>query len=394
MHSSVILLSDIDHLVVKHNNLIESKMQLSEVENKVVSLAIVLTRLHARNTERDMKIDSTIRIYASDYVKTYSVTTKAAYHAINDAMDSLFERTFTMPSSKGVPTDYRWIQSKGKGTKLNDGFVEFTFSEKAVELITNLNKGNYTSYGIERISRLKGNYSGRIYELIVKYKNTEADKKTNQRSTKIFEIESFRELIGVEDHEYRDKKKPNVTRIDNFKVKVIDKSIDVINLETDIIATAIYHRTGRSITSISFDFEFKADYVPAFMRNSQTVAEGKKGNEIRTVKGVTTDVPADAPKLPSVKNDTEHLGTDIRKEDLATRENKLAIDLQGAINAIPSDFKPDNNIPDHLYAQYVDQGGTKTKNEIIKESIALDKQPSGYISFLIFSMIKAKKNAG
>lgn len=57
MHSPVILFSDIDHLVVKHNNLIEAKTQLSEIEKQIkCSLAVVLTRLHAKSPDRDIRI--------------------------------------------------------------------------------------------------------------------------------------------------------------------------------------------------------------------------------------------------------------------------------------------------------------------------------------------------
>lgn len=359
MHSPVILFSDIDHLVVKHNNLIEAKTQLSEIENKVVSLAVVLTRLHAKSPDRDIRIDSTIRIYASDYMKTYSTPLATAYTAINDAMDSLFDRYFTMQSKDGIPTEYRWIQSKGKGEgkgpRLNDGFVEFTFSEKAIELITGLENGNYTSYGIERISRLKGNYSGRIYELIIKYKNTEADKSTRQRTTKIFELELFRELLGIADHEYRDTKKPGATRMDNFKKKVIDTSVETINAESDIIATAIYHRTGRSITGISFSFEFKKDYVPTFLRNEKD--EPQEPGKMRTVGDETKD--------PKKTKPIEDL------EDKPNPVEEHIVDFKNLVKPVPGNDKPKTKdiylVSTRTHEMYVNAGGTLTIDELTEK---------------------------
>lgn len=410
MKSSVILFSDIDHLVVKHNNLIEAKTQLTEVENKVVSLAVVLTRLHEKNPDRDLSIDSTIRIYASDYMKTYSVPLKTAYSAINYAMDTLYERTFCMPAEDGTPTYYRWLQSKGKGEvageteKLTDGYIQFAFSNKAIELITGLDKGNYTSYGIERISRLKGNHTGRIYELIIKYKNTEADKTTSLRTTKVFELENFRELLGIEDHEYRDKKKPGTTRLDNFKAKVIDKSLVVINAESDITATAIYHRTGRSITGISFSFEFKKDYVPAFLRDMDQ-DDGGTG-EMRTVgdetkdkkdkpKGKVIDKPADAPALPAVQTDEQHLGTDLSKEDInkpnPVQEHIVSYD---AIKTVPTEDQKKNTdphaIPDHLYAKYKELGGKLTKEKLTEKCRASAKSAGHFMLTEITELKKAQ----
>lgn len=374
MKSSVILFSDIDHLVVKHNNLIEAKTQLSEIENKLVSLAVVLTRLHAKNPGCDMNIDSTIRIYASDYMKTYSTPITTAYTAINEAMDSLYERTFCMPDQDGTPTHYRWIQSKGKGEKLNDGYIQFAFSTKAVELITGLENGNYTSYGIERISRLKGNYSGRIYELIIKYKNIKGDEEST-KTTKVFELENFRELIGIQDHEYRDKKKPGTTRLDNFKKKVIDPSMLTINAESDITATPIYHRTGRSITGVSFSFEFKKDYIPAFLRNENN-AQGT--GEMRTVgdetKGTKKTKPKDTPAIPTVDNDQQHLGTDLRKEDLEDKVNPVQnhiVDFKSMVKVSPGNDKPKvkdiHLVSERTYEMYVSAGGTLSIEELTEK---------------------------
>lgn len=380
MSSPVVLFSDIDHLVVKHNNLIEAKTQLTEVENKVVSLAVVLTRLHEKSLERNMNIDSTIRIYASDYMKTYSVPLKTAYSAINYAMDSLYERTFSMPDKDGTPTAYRWLQSKGKGEvkgdheKLTDGYIQFAFSTKAIELITGLEKGNYTSYGIERISRLKGNYSGRIYELIIKYKNIKGGEES-VKTTKVFELESFRELIGIEDHEYRDKKKPGATRLDNFKKKVIDPSMLTINAESDITATPIYHRTGRSITGVSFSFEFKKDYIPAFLRNENNT---QSTGEMRTVgdetKGTKKTKPKDTPAIPTVDNDQQHLGTDLRKEDLEDKVNPVQnhiVDFKSMVKVSPGNDKPKvkdiHLVSERTYEMYVSAGGTLSIEELTEK---------------------------
>lgn len=308
MTSNVVFLSDIDHLIVKHNSLIEARTDLTEIENKLVSLAIVLTRLHEKDPNRDISIGSTIRIYASDYMKAYSVSEAAAYNSINNALNNLFNRYFNMVSKDGVPTAYHWIESKGTGQKLNDGFVEFTFSQKAIELISGFDakKGNYTSYGIERIKRLKGSHTGRIYEIIIQYKNRDTTPE-GKRETKIFALEDFRELIGIAPDDYREKKNPTQTRLDNFKKVVIDKPLAVINAESDITVEALFHKTGRRITGISFSFEVKKDYVSSLSGKvvgeddgvllADEVDEGD--NNIRTVGDETKQPkPPKQPKQP------------------------------------------------------------------------------------------------
>lgn len=397
MYSDVVLFTDVDHLIVKHNSLVESQTDLSEVESKLVALAIVLTRLHEKDPNRDIAIDSTIRIYASDYVKAYSVTLNGAYTAINDALDSLFNNSFRMVAPNGVPTDYHWIESKGTGEKLNDGFVEFTFSKKAIELITGFDskKGNYTSYGIDRISQLKGSYSGRIYELIIQYKNTENDKTTNRKTTKIFELENFRLMLGIAPHEYRKKDKPTMMRMDNFKKNVIDIPLEIINQNSDITATAIYHKTGKTITAISFSFEFKKDYVPSFLRGKDT-GTGK----IRTVGDETKDPkntkPKDAPDLPTVKDDKEHLGTDLRTEDLKDKVNPVQdhiVDFKDLVKPVPADKKKEldvHSIPGHLYSKYEEVGGTLSIEKLTEKCRASTKT-AGH--FMLTEIAELKKQA-
>lgn len=389
MYSEVVFFTDVDHLIVKHNSLIESKTDLSEVESKLVALAIVLTRLHEKDPNRDIAIDSTIRIYASDYVKAYSVTLNGAYTAINDALESLFNSYFRMTSPDGVPTDYHWIESKGTGKKLNDGFVEFTFSKKAIELITGFDnkKGNYTSYGIDRISRLKGSYSGRIYELIIQYKNTEVDKSSSKRTTKIFDLENFRLLLGIAMHEYRKKDKPDMIRMDNFKKNVIDIPLAIINQNSDIEAEPHYHKTGKSITGISFSFKFKKDYVSAFIgsksaenskaSDGEVVDNSEQTGEMRTVGDETKDPktkPENAPELPSVKNDKDHLGTDIRKEDLEDKANPVQdhiVDFKDMVKVIPGNDKPKvkdiHLVSERTYEMYVNAGGALSIEELTEK---------------------------
>ena len=398
MYSDVIFFTDVDHLIVKHNSLVESKTDLSEVESKLVALAIVLTRLYEKDPNRDIAIDSTIRIYASDYVKAYSVSLSGAYTAINDALNSLFNSYFTMPAPNGILTDYHWIESKGTGEKLNDGFVEFTFSKKAIELITGFDtkKGNYTSYGIDRISRLKGNYSGRIYEIIIQYKNKEVDKTTSKKTTKIFELENFRLMLGIAPHEYRKKDNPTMMRMDNFKKNVIDIPLAIINEHSDIEVEAHYHKTGKTITSISFSFEFKKDYVSAFL--SKKGDDHEQPNEMRTV-GDDTKKPTQPKKLTQPKKPSNEGNEDLREEDLESKENPVEqyiVDFRSTVKDRPEVKKPNeldiHLVPERTYKLYVEAGGTLTIDEL-SDKCRSSCQSSGTYILGEISRLKKEKRA-
>lgn len=394
MYSDIILRSDIDHLIVKHNELVQAKTKLSESEQKLISLAIVLTRIYALDKTKNMSIDSAIRIHAREYMLAYGVSIQTAYSAINEAMSTLYERSFTTKSSTGKEAEYRWVQSKAisKPTKLSDGFVEFEFSNKAIELILDINNGNYTSYGIERISRLNGNYAGRLYEIAITVKH-QANK-----TTRIYPIEELRLILGVEDDEYRDKSKPNrPTRMDNFKKYVIEETIKKINKETDIKMEAMYFKTGRNISGIAFSFKFKKNYQPKFnnLNGREVLVSGIDDTDtIKTVGDETK--PKDAPDLPTVKDDKEHLGTDLRTEDLKDKVNPVQdhiVDFKDLVKPVPADKKKEldvHSIPGHLYSKYEEVGGTLSIEKLTEKCRASTKT-AGH--FMLTEIAELKKQA-
>lgn len=378
MYSDIILRSDIDHLIVKHNELVQAKTKLSESEQKLISLAVVLTRIYALDKTKNMSINSNIRIHAREYMLAYGVSIQTAYSAINEAMSTLFERSFTTKNTNGIETEYRWIQSKAisKPTRLSDGFVEFEFSNKAIELILDLNNGNYTSYGIERISRLNGNYAGRLYEIVITVQHQAT------KMTRIYPIEELRLVLGVDDDEYRDKTKPNrPTRMDNFKKYVLGETIKKINKETDIKMEAIYFKTGRNISGVAFSFKFKKNYRPKF--------NDVNGQEI------TTDELDNGDSIITVGDETKtkKTVTKVRLKDESQKGkegNQFTAALAEVVKAPPGEFKPTLDIPEHLFEQYKNLGGPLSKDEVVKLSISNGKQPSGYISFEIFQLRQKK----
>ena len=85
-------------------------------------------------------------------------------------------------------------------------------------------------------------YATRLYELLIAWRNT--------GKTPIFQIDNFRQQLGVAEDEY--------TRSDNFKRRVLEIAISQINTFTDITVKLEQHKTGRSISGYSFTFKAKA----------------------------------------------------------------------------------------------------------------------------------------
>ena len=394
MYSDIVLRTDIDHLVVKRNELVHSHGYLTEGENNLILLAIILTRLYARDETRDIRLDSTIRIYVNDYLQIFGVSRNNAYNIMNSAINNLYERSFSIKEN-GIQVDHRWLVSKAtkEATSVAEGFIEFAFSNKALQLIVDFDheKGKYTTYGIERVSRLKGRFSGKIYELAMESKFKDV------KQTKVFDLEELRKILGVPAEQYRETKGWNrespkeklPTRFDNFRKEVLDKSVATINLESDIKIDYHTYKRGGRIIGLSFSFYVKDNYVPKF---AQAELFGTNDAErIVTVGDETKKAPEKkkikkADSKPNTKTDNL-LGTDLRAEDAEGNGSKFAT---GYDSPKPKEF----NIylpAKHLYESYTNAGGTLSIEELEEKCRQVQKSASSFV-FGEISRFKKLKN--
>ena len=162
---------------------------------------------------------------------------------LKEACKVLFDRRFTYQSmtTKGniKTTHSRWVSEISYVD--NEATVSLIFSPAVVPLITRLEE-RFTTYELKQVSQLTSRYATRLYELLIAWRNT--------GKTPIFQIDNFRQQLGVAEDEY--------TRSDNFKRRVLEIAISQINTFTDITVKLEQHKTGRSISGYSFTFKAKA----------------------------------------------------------------------------------------------------------------------------------------
>ena len=111
------------------------------------------------------------------------------------------------------------------------------FTADVVPLITRLEE-QFTSYEITQVAGLDSGYAIRLYELLIKWRST--------GKTPLFELQSFRQQLGVELNQYK--------TMSNFKSRVLDPAIKQINEHTDITVKYKQHKQGRIITGFTFKF--------------------------------------------------------------------------------------------------------------------------------------------
>ncbi len=226
-------------LIVKDNALIQASYTLGLAEQRLILLAI----LQARETGEGIDHNSLLRVHAHAYADHFHIDKGNSYEVIKDASKGLFDRYVTYHDKNpktGNDRSFhcRWVDKIGyeKAT----GMVYIRFTADVVPLITRLEE-QFTSYELEQISQLGSGYAIRLYELLIQWRSV--------GKTPMFELEKFRQQLGVEENKY--------SRMSDFKKYVLDFSVQQINKHTDITVKYEQHKQGRIITGFTFKFVVK-----------------------------------------------------------------------------------------------------------------------------------------
>lgn len=233
-------------LVVKDNALINASYNLEVTEQRLILLSII----RARETGQGISSDSKLEIHASDYASRFDVTKEAAYNALKNAVNNLFERKFSFKeihkdTNKEIVVKSRWVSRIAYIDDL--ATLEVTFAPDVVPLITRLEK-HFTSYQLKQVAQLTSKYAIRLYEFLIAWRNV--------GKTPVISLSDFREKLGLEINEYQ--------KMVNFKSRVLEPAIKQINELTDIHVKYEQYKTGRSISGLSFTFKHKKiDSIPS-----------------------------------------------------------------------------------------------------------------------------------
>ena len=220
------------NLVVKTNQLNSALQNLSLPEIRIIQLAIV----DARETNTGLSTDKPLRIDALRYAEVFETTRQNGYQRMKDAEENLFNRRFSYIDDRGKLIKSRWVQQV---TYLDDeGAIELVFTLAVVNGISRIDGAEdfFTSYLLEQTASMDSIYSVRLYELLVQW--------VTAKNTPLFELEKFRDQLGIEAHEYK--------RMGNFKLRVLDLAVKEINEKSDINVSYTQVKKGRTITGFKF----------------------------------------------------------------------------------------------------------------------------------------------
>jgi len=218
-------------IVIKDNALINASYSLNLVEQRLLLLAI------AKSKQEQLPItpNYSLTIMADEYSNIFKVDRSSTYKTLKENCKQLFERKFSYKNDSGGTTISRWVSTIEYND--NQASVSLIFAPKVIPFISELEK-RFTSYFLKDISTLNSAYAIRLYELIIAWKST--------HKTPIFEIEDFRNRLGVNPNEYN--------KMSNFKARVLDVAVNQINEHSNIRIECEQHKKGRKITGFSFSF--------------------------------------------------------------------------------------------------------------------------------------------
>ncbi|ELV07172.1 Replication protein [Wohlfahrtiimonas chitiniclastica SH04] len=219
-------------VVIKDNALINATYTLSLTEQRILLLSIVL----ARKNNQVIDHNEYLKIHANDFAEAYDVDKKNVYRDLKTACNTLFRREFSYTQGRTIIRSH-WLQSSKYHE--DSGEIEILFARELIPFIELIEeKLCYTKYFLEDVARMTSPYAIRLYELIIAWRST--------HKTPIFELQEFRNRLGVEAHEY--------PKMSDFKRRVLDLAIAQINELSNIQIKMVQHKKGRSITGFSFTF--------------------------------------------------------------------------------------------------------------------------------------------
>ena len=214
--------------VTKSNELIQAGYALTLNEQRLVLFCIA--QIDSRKPMRRVR-----DIRASEFANAYGIDTRHAYEALEEATDKLWNREVKTRFDDGRIEKIRWVSmaTYHKGT----GRVTVNFSPEIVPLLTLLTK-RFTTYELRYISKLSSSYSIRFYEYLKQHANLK-----KAITVDLLELREMLQLNGA------------YTRFSNLKARVIQPSVDQVNLHTDLAVTWVPVREKRAVVALKFNIK-------------------------------------------------------------------------------------------------------------------------------------------
>jgi plasmid replication initiation protein len=227
-----------NQVVRKSNELIEARYKLSIAEQR---LAILLASEISPDDE-DFK-DYEIRV--ADFAKMFELEKcKSMYAEVQKAAKELLGKRLDL-SKNGKEIYTTWLSYVEYVD--GSGVVRLRFDKSLKPYLLQLN-GYYTQYQLHHVMNFKSQYSMRFYEIL----KMDAFKVKNGQFEKSFELQEYRDLLGLEQKSY--------PVFSDFRKYIVQSVSSEVSDKTDLFINDIkYGKTGRKFTNITFSVGVRSE---------------------------------------------------------------------------------------------------------------------------------------
>lgn len=229
------------NLIIQSNPLIEARYSLGETEQKLLRVLISMIKPNTDTLEKRF-----YRLTIQDFVQFLDRKDVGAIHReMRRMVRHLMNAHVRIIKPNGNIIETSWITSFEYPQKL--GWIEFEISSKLENELLRV-KEQFTQYYLANISKLKGEYSVRIYELVQQYANSNMGSRT-------MDIEELRTLLVLPEA-YK--------RSSNLFQRVIRPAHKEICAKTDITFSYQTIKEARKIVAVEFfDIQKKTAIAPS-----------------------------------------------------------------------------------------------------------------------------------
>jgi len=224
--------------VVKHNDLVKARSNLSKIEHRVIAMLIA-------QLDRDDESFDLQRIHIRDIIEKSGSSSQDLYSRGKEICQRLLNQQIHIQTEED--DGQRVYEGYNALDKIRyaegDGYIEARFNDSMKPFLLEL-KRRFTIYQLEAFMQLASRYSMRVYELL---KMREDLRWLRMR------VEDLRKLLSCED---------KYSRFGDFRRRVIERAQSEINETTDISFTYKVEREGQSPVRVNFMIEPESEARP------------------------------------------------------------------------------------------------------------------------------------
>lgn len=235
-------------LVVKSNDLIQARYDLSLLEQKIILYAVSML-------DREREKFNILSLSVSEFSENLDGSL-IRYSEIKEVVERLMDKKLYISTDDGELITH-WVSSLEY--KSGSGVIDLEFSEKLVPYLLQL-KNRFTSYQLKNILYLKNKYSVRIYELLKQYQNMTTDYRE-------FELDELKKILMIEEGQYE--------RIYDLEKWVLKPVCEEINANTDINTSYEKVKKGRKVVGIRFYAQYAGKEYKKYLEENYDIHDLK-----------------------------------------------------------------------------------------------------------------------